>query len=235
MFTNRLQALFAGQSMPVDVVAAGAGSWNTRNEYEFLRHVGIGLQPDALLLVIVPNDIEPKRDGSHTEVSQEALFPPDEQQKGWLANHSEDFWRWAARKSYLAAYLKYLWQETLNGGDRKPPDAKSPRWRDARLALDGIIDLCAERGIDLIVYLDGSAAMLDSNPVLRLYHQHLQARGIQGLPMPDSLFADPGLRISMVDSHLNATGSRILAQAMFEAIRPRFDSALGSASPAVSE
>lgn len=231
MFSNRLQALFRTAGLPVEVVAAAAASWNTRTEYSFLKHLGLGLHPDALMLVVVPNDIEPKRDGSDTDVDQRLLFPPDAKPRSWLDNQAEDLWRTAARHSYVAAYLKYLWQETFNRADGPKFDADSPWWRDARLALDRIIDLCAEQGIDLIVYLDGSAEMLDSDPVLRLYHQHLAARGVVGHPMPAALFDSHELRISMVDSHLNAAGNRLLAESMFQAIHSRFESVVAADAP----
>jgi len=221
-FSNRLQGMFDDANRPVEVIAAGAGSWNTRSEYEFLRRVGADYHPDALLLVIVSNDIEPKRAGA-SGVSRDELFPPGEESVGsYLADTVEDFWRFAARRSYVAAYLKYFWRIKVNGDSEEPIDPQSPQWRDARMALDGIIDYCRERGIKLIVYLDGPAAMMASNPVLWRYEQHLKARGIVGRPVPDALYDIPGLRISMVDSHLNAEGNRLLAEAMFPVVEAVF-------------
>ena len=221
-FSDRLQAMFADAAKPIEVIAAGAGSWNTRSEYEFLRRVGRDFHPDVLLLVIVPNDIEPKRDGD-TGVRREELFPPrDEADSNFLVGLAEDFWRFAARRSYVAAYLRYFWQIHVNDNSGEPIDPQSPQWRDARMALDGIIDYCREQGIALIVYLDGSKAIVAENPVLRRYDQHLKTRGIEGRPVPDALFATPGLRISMVDSHLNAEGNRLLAEAMFPVVEAVF-------------
>ena len=204
-----------------DVMAVGVGSWNTRTEFEFLRHVGVDYAPDTLLLLIVQNDTDPKRDGGYTEVPREQLFPPRAKgDRSLLANWTEDFWRSAARVSYVAAYLKFFWVEYLDTGSREPITESSPRWRDSRLALDGIIDLTRERGIELIVYLDGSRAMVVSNPFLRLYDEHLKSRGITGLTVPDELFERRDLHISMVDSHLTAEGNRILAEAMFARLAP---------------
>ena len=231
MFASQLQQMFASRGMPADVMVAGVGSWNTRTEFEWLRHIGVDYVPDVLLLLIVPNDTDPKREGGYTEVPREQLFPPAaKQDRSLLANWAEDFWRSAARISYVAAYLKYFWQETLGHGSRPPVDQDSPQWRDARLALDGIIDLTRERGIDLIVVLDGSRALLASNPILRLYDQHLRSRGIQGLPLADELFTQ-ALRISMVDSHLNEEGNRILAEELFAYLVPMLVPASAAAGP----
>jgi hypothetical protein len=221
-FSNRLQAMFADADDPVEVIAVGAGSWNTRTEYEFLRRVGGDYHPDALLLVIVPNDTDPKR-GGNTGVSREELFPPrDEAEFSYLADTVEDFWRFAARHSYVAAYLKYFWHINVADESEKPIDPQSPSWRDARMALDGIIDYCRDQGIEFIVYLDGTKAMVADNPVLQRYDQHLKTRGIEGRPVPDALFSTAGLRISMVDSHLNAKGNRLLAEAMFPVAKAVF-------------
>ena len=221
MFSSRLQQKFNQADQPVDVVAAGVGSWNTRTEYEFLRHVGIDYQPDVLMLLIIPNDTDPKRDGGYTEVPREELFPPKAKpDRSLLANWSEDFWRSAARISYVAAYLKYFWLEYVDHGDPPPIDAQSPQWRDAALALDGIIDLTHQRGIQLVAYLDGSNASADSNPVLKLYKEHLQARGIWARTLPEALVANRKLRISMVDSHFNTAGNRQLAAVLFDELSP---------------
>jgi lysophospholipase L1-like esterase len=222
MFVRRLQRKFDAARQPVEVIAAGVGSWNTRTELEWLRHVGVDLKPDALLLLIVPNDTDPKRDGGFTEVPRDELFPPRaKQDRSVLANWAEDFWRSAARISYVAAYLKYFWVEHWLKNDAADLlDEQAPQWRDAQLALDGIIELTRRRGIQLIVYLHGSADMIATDPVLRLYDRHLKARGVRVHTLPDELFERRDLHISMVDSHLNAEGNRVLAEALFEELAP---------------
>jgi hypothetical protein len=217
-FPRLLQAAMARSGSPVEVIAAGVGSWNTRTEYEWFRRVGIDFAPDVLLLLIVENDTDPKREG-HTEVSRAELFP-GKKDRSPVAEGFEDFWRFASRRSYVAAHLKYFWERHLLAGQDELIDAESPRWRDARMALDGLIDLCRARGIDLLVYLNGSERRVRADNVLTLYRDHLLARGIRPLTFPEVL-DQAGLRNSAVDSHLNARGHEILAAAMLEALTPR--------------
>lgn len=222
IFPARIQALFDELGAPVEIIAAGVGSWNTRTEYEYLRHVAVNFQPDVLLLLIVSNDTDPKRDSGYTEVPKSELFPNKKQDRGALANGFEDFWRFSARRSYLAAYIKYLWQQKMpSGSSGQPMDGNSPQWRDAQLALDGIIALCQERGIDLIVYLYGSDRAIQGDAILALYDGHLKSRGISALTFPDELLTDPGYRNSMVDSHLNNAGNEIMTDVMFKELRQR--------------
>ena len=234
MFANRLRQKFAATRQTVDIVAAGVGSWNTRTEYEFLRHIGVDYHPDRLLLLVVPNDTDPKRDGGYTEVPREQLFPPRvKQDRSLLSNWAEDFWRSATRTSYVAAYLKYFWLEhVINDRNATRISEDAPQWRDAALALDGIIDLSRERGIELLVVLDGSEEMTERQPVLRLYKQHLLARGIQPLTLPPALMSRRDLRNSMVDSHFNAEGNRQLAEALFEHLSPTMPATSSPTNPA---
>jgi lysophospholipase L1-like esterase len=230
MFATRLRQKFKAAGLPVDIMAAGVGSWNTRTEFEFLRHVAVDYQPDVLLLLIVPNDTDPKRDGGYTEVPRDELFPPREKQdRSLLANWAEDFWRSAARVSYVAAYLKYFWLEHVADRPRKLIDKDTPQWRDAQLALDGIIDLSRERGIELIVYLDGSPQMVRTNPVLSLYDRHLKSRGIEAQLLPTEMAERRDLHISMIDSHFNNKGNRLLAETLFDYLAPKLSPATGEA------
>jgi lysophospholipase L1-like esterase len=202
----------------VEVVPAGVSSWNTRTEYEYLRSVGLGFEPDVLLLLIVSNDLDPKREG-RTEVDRKDLFP-DKSQRSVLANLVEDFWRFASRNSYVSAYSKYFWEEHLMERGQRALDAASPQWLDARLALDGIIDLCREHGIALVVFMAGSEDMFESDNVLALYAEHLRTQGIEPHPYPEALAHDPRYRNSVVDGHANADGHALLAEAMLGKLLP---------------
>jgi hypothetical protein len=217
-FPRLLQAEMDRSGIPVAIIAAGVGSWNTRTQYEWFRRVGVDLAPDMLLLLIVENDTDPKREG-FTEVSRAELFPGKED-RSFFAEGFEDFWRFASRRSYVAAHLKYLWEQHLLAGQDELVDADSPQWRDARIALDGLVGLCRERGIELVVYLNGSDRRVRANNILTLYRDHLIARGIRPLTFPEAL-EQPELRNSAVDSHLNARGHEILAAAMLEMLAPR--------------
>jgi hypothetical protein len=217
-FPRLLQAEMDRSGIPVEIIAAGVGSWNTRTQYEWFRRRGVDLAPDMLVLLIVENDTDPKREG-FTEVSRAELFP-GKKDRSLFAEGFEEFWRFASRRSYLAAHLKYLWEQHLLARQDELVDADSPQWRDARSALDGLIGLCRERGIELVVYLNGSDRRVRANNVLTRYRDHLIGRGIRPLTFPGAL-EQADLRNSAVDRHHNTRGHEILAAAMLEMLAPR--------------
>ncbi len=219
IFPTLLQMRLDEQGAATEVIAAGVNSWNTRTQYEFLKHVGADYEPDVLLLVVTHNDIDPKREGP-SEVSREQLFA-DKSGRSWIGNLSEDVWRFITRRSYAATHLQYFWRRRAPPGGELPAAVEEARWRDARLALDGIIALCRERGIELMIALYGSAETAARDAALSRYLRHLQALGLPPDTVPAALLEDPALRNSFVDRHINARGHEILAAALLEALAPR--------------
>ena len=219
IFPALLQKRLNEKRAATEVIAAGVNSWNTRTQYEFLKHVGAAYEPDALLLVVAHNDLDPKRDGP-SEVSRDELFA-DKSRRSWIGNLSEDIWRFVTRRSYAATHLQYFWRRWAPRGDDVAVARFEARWRDARLALDGIIALCRERGIELVIALYGSAETAARDAALSRYLGHLQELGMPALTLPAALFEDPRLRNSFVDRHINARGHEILAAAVLETLTPR--------------
>jgi hypothetical protein len=217
IFPSLLQRGIDRLGIPVEIVAAGVGSWNTRTQYEWLRHVGVGLEPDIILLMIVANDVDPNLAGATAVRKAElsAATADRSLQGGFVA-----FWRSALKSSYLAAHLKYFHEERLLTRQAGSIDEHSPRWRDARLALDGLIDLCRRRGIELIAYLYGSEDTIRRYHSLKLYRDHFAARGIRPL-MTSAILAQPRFQNSPVDPHLNAAGHAILAATILDRLAPR--------------
>lgn len=197
------------------VIAAGVGSWNTRTEYEWLRDRGVDYGLDAVVLVAVPNDVEPKLDG-RTDVDKADLraqlegdAPP-----GPVARVAGKLERGAVRVSYVAATVRHLFR-AASGGSRLEvlygPD--SPAWRDARDALDGIVTLCRERGIELVVFLWGDGSTPLSRVFLDAYGGYLNDTGVGYHTFPPELYS-PRYRNSLVDPHPNASGHRLMADAI---------------------
>jgi hypothetical protein len=96
----------------------------------------------------------------------------------------------------------------------------SPQWKDARLALEGIVRLCRSKGIELVVTLYASDRTLAGDNPLLLYEEALAAQGITAHRVPDALFGDASLRNSVVDSHPNAAGHALLAEALSADLAP---------------
>lgn len=219
-FPALLQDAYDASNESIEVIPAGVCSWNTRTEYEFFREIGSTYQPDLLVLVVVFNDIEPKKEG-RTEVDKQVLFPKADRPKSFLTNMQEDVRRFAVKHSYLFAYIRYFWTEYFKAGGGGGPglSTESPQWTDARLALDGLIRLSEEQGISLVVYLWASESELETNPILKLYANHLKTRGITTLTAPDAVRNDPAYRISFVDGHPNPEGHKLIAQKMRNDLR----------------
>src|SRR5205823_150809 len=58
IFTSRLQVILSRDlARPVRVINTGITSYNTVQEYTYLKTEGLLLQPDLVILVYVPNDI----------------------------------------------------------------------------------------------------------------------------------------------------------------------------------
>lgn len=207
------------------VISAGVGSWNTRNEYEWLRLRGIEYDPDVIVLVIVPNDVEPKLSG-RTRVDKDILKKVLEHNLpqgalGWVRLKTV---RAATRVSYTAATARHILRARSGVSPLEGMyDADSPAWADARDALDGIVTLCREHDVDLVVYLWGDGSTPLSRKFLDAFAGALGAHGYAAHAFPPRLF-DPRYRNSRVDSHANATGHALMADAFLETLLPLVES-----------
>ena len=214
-FASLLQASWGRQGVDAEVISAAACSWNTRTEYEFLKAKALAYQPDLVVLVIVDNDTEVKREG-YTEIARE------KPEKDRLRELWEDLQRNLFRHSRLAANVRLVLERHRGDPGRPSEIERSPGWQDARLALDGIVALCREHGIDLVAYLFHS----DQNPSrvgsLPLYEAHLRDLGVPTFSMPDALFSANGaFRNSPTDPHPNARGHALIAAIMERDLEPR--------------
>lgn len=219
-FPARLSEAWAREGLDVEVIPAGVCSWNTRTEYEFLKAKALAYQPDLLVLVIVGNDTEVKREG-RTEVARAgaAGAKPD---KSRLRDAWEDLRRFVLRRSHLAANARLVFEKLRaeDGPARATPDG--PGWQDARLALDGIVELCRAHGIELVAYLFHPERDLSPAGPLALYQARLRELGVPVFAMPDALFsADGAYRNSVADPHPNARGHALIAAAMERDLRER--------------
>jgi lysophospholipase L1-like esterase len=218
IFPARLDRALDAPDAPVEVIAAGVVSWNTRTEYEWLHARGFAFDPDVVVLLIVGNDVEPKGAG-RTDVPMLTLVAPDRA----ASNLAQRTWRVAYAHSYLLGWVQYLRvsarKQRTEFANAFPLD--SPRWRDARLALDGMIDECRARGVDLVVFLYGDPGTVERSGVGRAYRDHLAARGVPTGMFPSFLFEGRRYRNSRVDAHENSPGHAILAREIGAVVDPR--------------
>ena len=215
LFSDRLQRGIDPARERIEVVGAGCGEWNTRNEWEWLRARGFDLAPDAVVLVIVNNDLDPKTTG-HTAVPKEELLATD---PGHDAGVLSRAWGKMARRTYLGGYAQYIRKSRSTRAQRASmPGDDDPRWVDARMALDDMIAACAERGVAFSACLYASADGIPAQPILDKFRSHLEETEVAPVFMPEGLF-DKRYRLSVVDTHANAAGHELIADALEPEIR----------------
>ena len=205
-----------------EVVNTGHPMYDTTQELALLREVGLALEPDLVLLVYVVNDVEPTR-----EVVEEALglsvpTTPEEQE---LA--APDAWqRLAARvRPWLPATGALI--GSLSDGSARAARLLRERgqeyapetfgkgvrgWERSRRALLEIRDLCAERGVPLL--------LLDHTyPAIRSLPDFCRESGIAygDLRYTAEEVALP-IYNSRLDRHANALGHQLLLDKLRAAV-----------------
>jgi len=219
IFPMRLQRMLERVIPEVEVIPAGVGSWNTRTEYEYLRSMGVRFGPKVIVLLITANDLDPHRTG-RTDVPKTLLFANDTEEAGVWARLLSRVWNTAGRWSYLVASVQYLRRRQDVARRESQANAESPSWEDARLALDGIVQLSHDTGATLLIFLYGSTDGIEKNAALRLYRDYLTAHALDYFALPEELFTDRRLRNSVVDGHPNSSGHAVIAQEVYKHVMP---------------
>ncbi|MHB8880871.1 MAG: SGNH/GDSL hydrolase family protein [Thermodesulfovibrionales bacterium] len=212
-FPALLQQRLRDAAKKVEVISAGVSSWNTRTEFEFLKKRGIFYRPDAIILVIVYNDILPKSTG-HTKVPKDKLYP-----KVDVPAQRLDIKKWIERLSrysytMMLAYHFIMIQDSKN--DAKFYNrAVSPGWEDASDALSQMALLCREKGIPIIAYLFGDERSEANKEALSLYRKALQESDIHPHSFPQELYERRHVN-SYIDPHPNEAGHKIMADSILK-------------------
>jgi lysophospholipase L1-like esterase len=217
IFTSRLQHMLEHRNPRVEVIPAGVGSWNTRTEYEYLRSAGVRFAPDVIVLVVVSNDLEPHRSG-RTDIPKSLLFADDA--GSTRTRLGSGAWAAFVRRSYLMMYAQYIRRRRDTARTSARVNADSPRWEDARRALDGMIQLSRDAGATLLIVLYNSTGTIEIDPALRLYRGHIEAQDLVCITLPREILMDRRLQNSRVDSHPNAEGHAIIAREIYKHLMP---------------
>lgn len=186
---------------PVRTINAGVGSYNTVQEFAFLKLRGKELAPDLVLLVYVDNDMErnlPPFD-PWSAVSIRGKSPPEALERiAWM--------------SWIYRVFAHIGR---HGGAGAPaaPDRASEGWRESMDHLGRISDLCGELDAPFATFL----WRLRASPATdALWDGISGVAARKGFAVGDIAKAFEGVdprsvMLSVVDVHANAEGQRLVA------------------------
>lgn len=210
-FARRLEALAERRmGRPVRTINAGVGSYNTTQEFTFLKLRGEELAPDLVVLMYVDNDVElnlPPFDPWRA-LSLSGKNPPQ----------AIEILLWHSRLYRLLAHVM-----RHGGSGEAAPDRSAPGWQESMARVASIADLCRERRVPLAIFLWRMAA----SPLTDAQWQDLSSIAKEkGFALGDMESAFRGvdarkLTNSAVDVHPNSEGHRLAAEMMDEFLASR--------------
>ncbi len=222
--------------LDVEVLNAGVPGYNTESALALLRHTGLSLAPDALVLGVSLNDFEATPSLSPLGLLLAGEARADD---SWLAAHSEFYFllRWAA-----PALLKQRWQGWTGSGAASERDERigqflkrraiasrrrfyaapsGPAWERIRRSLEDLRDLAAGSGLELAIVVfpeedQLGAAESELEPQLR-WKALCKQLELSCLDLWGSFAAAAGGESLFRDlQHPNALGMRVAASATAE-------------------
>ncbi|MDJ0656334.1 MAG: SGNH/GDSL hydrolase family protein [Xanthomonadales bacterium] len=188
--------------VPIRAINSGVGSYNTTTENAFLQRHGEALQPDAVVLVYVSNDVEAFPGTPFDPWTRQALKgknPP--QVLSILVGKS-----WVYR---LISHIGRHW----GGGGQQSFDLESAGWQESLTALAAAHRYCADRGIPFGLFM---YRMVPGGPENEMARHLRDVADREGFYYHDLLAAFDGQDVrllvnSVVDSHPNRRGHELLA------------------------
>lgn len=225
-FARRLETTWNARlpKTRLEVVNTGLPKYDTNQEAAMLRQIGLGLEPDLVVLTYVTNDLaEPTRDtifqlltGEHPYPDEQVTIPNDfcSGLAEWLQPVLPATGALIHRYTDLEARV----QRTLPDGASYTPEtfASGPRgWARSQAALLDVQRMCREADVPLVLF-DHTLPRVES---LRAF---CDRHGIAYEPfyLSEQDLAQ-GITNSMLDSHCNAKGHDLLLQRMRAALERR--------------
>jgi len=209
-FSSRLQARFAQEGIPVEVINTGVGNYNTSMEVGYFLAEGQKFHPDVVVLNYFINDAErtPSYDVSPLERASAAY--------AYLKSRLDIASRMAG------ASERKSWEDYYH--DLYRSDSPMSGWKEARQSIMELSRFCRERGILLVIAHLPEIRRLDPYPfqaesdLLRDVATEANARFLDLLPALRSE-EPPRLWVTPPDPHHNGVAHGRMADAMYEPLR----------------
>lgn len=182
IFTDRLEAILEEKDPGAEVIAAGVASWSPLAEFCWLKHKGLALQPDAVVLAVDATD--PAGDSFYVHrLVRDAEGRPDYIARGrrhldlplslhnLLADHLYLFRyidRWLTKKLPVTEWDYGFWGEAddvwapLRSDSEIPPVQYDAYWSVTKEALREATRLLAEKRIPFLVIMYPTGVEVDS-------------------------------------------------------------------------
>jgi lysophospholipase L1-like esterase len=191
--------------MPIRVINAGVGGYNTVQEAMYLENDGFALHPDLVMLTYVTNDTDIVVGPFDPELELSITGKPPLTLlrllawESWTYRLIAHLWRSANSPRTIEAY------ETLK---------MSTGWKASMDSLQRIAMLCQDRQIPLVVYFYRLQKSSFDEALMQDVREFIRPFPVEDTaPWFDSFQIDDVV-ISKVDSHPSAKGHEILANGM---------------------
>lgn len=236
-FLSALDASLAGAGLPVEVVNLGVMGFNTAHELVLLKRVGVGLDPDLVVICYVLNDAEviapgrPRGDvpaaGPHARVARGEM-PEKGPEGSWMTDWLRG---WPSRSLLVSHVLARLDNRRARerGVARILADYRdgAPGWVSVQHALRAAAALARQHGFPLVLMIFPNMWELnDDYPFAEAHAKVRAAASGAGIPVLDLLDAFRGedgvsLWVHPSNQHPNERAHAIAAAALERFLRER--------------
>lgn len=237
-FCVRLEEQLRKQGVTVQVLNGAAPGYNTTNEVAFLRHIGLPLRPDVVVLGVSLNDFgpAPRLTGRGALSLEESASPITK----WLTDRSELFVvsRWA-----FATLRRAHWWQAVGDDDTESEkwagldryiakmhksfyaDPGGPDWEQVRVGVRAIRELGRRAGFELVLVVFPEQDQIEgAEPDLapqRAWRTLCREFEIDCLDLEPAFARDATRGPLFLDTqHPNGVGMEIAARATANALAP---------------
>jgi lysophospholipase L1-like esterase len=210
IFATRLERILSQKlGRPVIVINTGVGSYNTVQEYAFLKNFGLALHPDLVMLLYVDNDVEVHRQ-PFNPWSERALSGKSPPEVAMILLGRSWFYRLAVHAA------EHGWLGTQTKSWPADGKGKSAGWTASMGALQEIVQLSQAHNLPVAPFFFRWEDSASNRTLMGDVRQTLAP-----LPVGDvgQWISGQDLRRYMnskVDTHPNAEGHRVIAEHMAE-------------------